>query len=457
MVTEQFSRFVLETPARQIPAPVLQGARDAFIDTVGVALAGLDEPASRLATRWVEELGARPQASLFGATLATAPTEAAFANGISAHALDLDDSLTTLHGHPSATLVPAALAVAQSTHASGAELLAAYALGLEVAGKFGRALGDEHYMRGWHSTSTIGVFSCTAAAARLWGLDAKQLCMAWGLAASQMSGLLRNFGFMAKPFHAGHAARAGVWSAWAAKAGMTADPDILDGTRSMLATYGGGDGATPSTLVGRLGAPWEILDPGINVKRWPCCYGTHRGIAGLLALREAHGLRADDVQSVEVGFVPGNDAALIGREPATGLEAKFSMEYTAAAALIDGAIGVDTFTDAAVMREPHRALMRKVRRYHVDPRDIPAGMPVFVDLAVTIASGRLTLRVQHAPGSRAAPMDAQDRKAKFLECAGRWLDPQRAQALHALLWNCADLADADALMRATRRRSSGEA
>jgi 2-methylcitrate dehydratase PrpD len=423
-------------------------ARDAVIDTFGVALAGRDEPVSAIAAQWVRETGAAPKAGLWGQALRTSVAEAAFANGIAAHALDFDDSMVTLHGHPSAAVVAAALAVGESMRSSGRELLAAFALAIEIAGKFGRAFGDEHYLRGWHSTSTIGVYSCTAVAARLWGLDASQLCHAWGLAASQMSGLVRNFGSMAKPFHVGQAARAGVFAAWAAKAGMTADPDILQGRNSVLKTYGGADGVAPELLVARLGNPWDLADPGINVKRWPCCYGTHRGLTGVLALCEKHGLRADDIESMTFGYIPGNDAALIGREPTSGLEGKFSMEYTAAAILIDGDIGFDSFSDAMVARPHVRSLMRKASRHQLKAGQFEPGAPVFVEVTITARQGRFSMRVPHAPGSSGYPMDAAQHEAKFMDCARRSLGESRARTVLGLLRGLEDVADVGLLVQA---------
>jgi 2-methylcitrate dehydratase PrpD len=449
MPTEQFARFVLQTPAQAIPADVMARARDALIDTIGVALAGRDEPVSGIAARWVREMDARPRAGLLGLPLRTSVSEAAFANGIAAHALDFDDSMVTLHGHPSAAVVATALAVGEAVGATGTQLLAAYALAIEIAGKFGRAFGDEHYMRGWHSTSTIGVYSCTAVAARLWGLDEQALCNAWGLAAAQMGGLLRNFGSMAKSFHVGQAARAGVLAAWSAQAGISADPRIMEGENNVLQTYGGTDGMALQDLAPRLGRPWELQDPGINVKRWPCCYGTHRGLTGVLALREAHGLRAEDIESMAFGFVPGNDKALIDREPLSGLEGKFSMEYTAAAAIIDGDITFATFDDASVASAARRELMHKVTRYHVKPESVDPAGPVFVDVTITTKKSRHDMRVTHAPGSSAAPMRPDERAAKFIDCASRCLDAGRARALLDLLGNLEQVRDIGEIMRAT--------
>ena len=256
MLTERLAKFVTETRTADIPQAVLAGARDALIDTIAVGIAGSVEEVGDIVMRWTHELGARPQATVWGQHVATSPADAAFANGVFAHALDFDDSLPSLRGHPSATMIPAALAVAEVAGASGRDVLAAYALGLEVAGKLGRAMGHGHYLRGWHSTATIGLFSSTAAAARLWGLDASALCRAWGLAASQIGGLIRNFGTMTKPFHAGHAARCAVQSVWMARAGFTADGGILDGKNSVLATYRGDDGMPLAEALDLLGKPW---------------------------------------------------------------------------------------------------------------------------------------------------------------------------------------------------------
>jgi 2-methylcitrate dehydratase PrpD len=449
MLTERLARFAAETHVADVPAQAMVAARDALMDTLGVAMAGTQEDVSAIAFDWVREQGARGQSSVWGSTLATSPAEAAFANGISAHALDFDDSIPTLRGHPSASMVAAALAVGEAAHASGADVLASYAIGLEIAGKIGRALGDGHYMRGWHTTATVGALSCATVAGRLWKLDALGMQTAWGLAASQMSGLLRNFGTMTKPFHVGQAARVGVVSAWMAGHGLTADTSIFDGADSVLKIYGGEDGAPLDGLVQKLGNPWELLEPGISVKRWPCCYGTHRPIAGLLLLRAEHGILADEIERIEIGFVPGNDAALADEIPTTGLQAKFSMEYVAAATFVDGKIGLESFNDAMVQRAPVRALMAKVHRYRIDSAEVVSGAPIVVHIAIHTARGTFSTRVDQAPGSSESPMDAADRLEKFMDCVERVLSPERAAGLHHAIDTCEQLDDVGVLVRAT--------
>src|SRR5262245_18444746 len=238
MITQRLAEFVIDTRTSEIPGDVLEASRDALIDTIGVALVGSLDEVGEISLRHVSALGARPEATAWGTPVATSMAEAAFVNGVFGHALDFDDVHASVHGHPSTTMVPAAIAAGEAAGASGRDVLAAYAVGLEVGGKLGVALGNGHYQRGWHATATTGVFASAAVAARLLGLDVAQLRNALGLAASQAAGLLRNFGTMTKPFHAGHAARCGVQSALLARSGFTADISILDGKDGFIRTYG---------------------------------------------------------------------------------------------------------------------------------------------------------------------------------------------------------------------------
>ena len=446
--THQLAHFAAHTPAQDIPDAAWEAASAAFIDTVGVALAGCREPVCEIALSWVEAQGCRPQASVLGRGVATSPAEAAFANGIAAHALDFDDSLLTLRGHPSAPLVSAALAVGQSLSASGEAMLAAYIVGVEMAGKLGAALGDKHYMHGWHTTATVGTLSAATAAARLHGLDAQGMQLAWGIAATQMAGLRRNFGSMVKPMHAGQAARAGVQAAWLASRGFSASTDIFDGPGGVLQVYGLDAQATLAQPVSRLGQPWEILQPGISVKRWPCCYVTHRPIAGLQTLQAQHGLRTDEVERVDVTFIEGIDAALINERPKTGLEGKFSIEYVVAAQLLDGGIGLASFTDDMIRRPEIQALMDKVHRHVTPPASDSPDAPLTARLALETTRGPMALQIDHAPGSRQAPMSADDRRKKFMDCAQRVLSQEEASHLLSLLTRCRQLSDVNEILRA---------
>ncbi len=456
MLTRRLAEFVVNTRTQDIPPQVLAGSRHALVDTLGCALAGTLEPAAELAARWAADAAPAGKASVWGRNQKTSPAEAAFANGIAGHALDFDDSLPSLRGHPSTTMGPAAIAVGEITGASGSAVLAAFALGLEVAGKLGRAIGPSHYLRGWHTTATIGTFSATTAAARLWGLNAAQLQSAWGLAASQVSGLVRNFGTMTKPFHAGHAARSGVLAAWMAHHGFTADENIFDGKDSFFSTYGNNDGEALTASIERLGKPWEMLEPGIYVKRWPSCYCNARPVGGILKMIAEHHIRADEVEAVEVGFLPGSDTALVSENPQTGLEGKFSIEYNAAATLLDGKLTLETFTDPMVQRPAARELMKKVKRYRIDAPGTYSGVVGHTDVMIATKRGRFNLKVEHAPGSPEWPMTEADRDEKFLDCAGRVLGAPGAQRLLEQLRKFESISDVGALIKATVPQAGGK-
>jgi 2-methylcitrate dehydratase PrpD len=448
MITQRLAEFVIDTRTADVPGDVLDASRDALIDTIGVALVGSLDEVGEITLRYVSDLGARREAAVWGSLLATTTAEAAFANGVCGHALDFDDVHASVHGHPSTTLVPAIIAAGEAAGASGRDVLAAYAVGLEVGGKLGAAFGNGHYQRGWHSTATTGVFATAAAAARLLGLSVAQLRHALGLAASQASGLLRNFGTMTKPFHAGHAARCGVQSALLARAGFTADISIFDGDTGFLRTYGEADAQPLEPLVGRLGKPWEAVSPGISYKRWPCCYCNHRSIGVLLEMLKKHDIKAADVQAIEIGFPPGTDTPLIHMNPQTGLEAKFSIEYSAAATILDGKVGIDTYTDVMVNRPEARAMLKKVRRYRIDDGKMYSGAVGFNDVLVRTGRGEFKARESRAPGSPDWPMSAAERNDKFLDCAGRVLGSAGAKRVLDLLVATASLPGIAELTRA---------
>lgn len=449
MLTQQLAQFVINMREADVPAEVLDRSRDALVDTLGCALAGSLDEGSEIAQRWVRETGARAQSIVVGTPLSTSPAEAAFANGLAAHALDFDDSLTTLRGHPTAPMLGAGLGVGEAVGASGRAVLTAMAIGLDVGGKLGPAIGAGHYMKGWHSTATVGVFTATAVAARLWNLTVEQLQTAWGIAASETSGLIRNFGTMTKPFHAGHAAKSGVIAAWLAKNGFTADTQIFDGKNHFFSTYAGEDAVPLESTLKHLGNPWEMVNPGIYVKRFPCCYCNHRPVGGMFELIKQHNIKADEVTRVRIGFLPGADKPLIHLKPKTGLEGKFSMEYNAAAAVIDGKLTMETFTDAMVQRPQLQAFFPKVERFYIPDSKTYSGITGYNDIEIVTTRGSFKLHIDRVPGSPAWPMTPADRAEKFLDCAGRVLGSTGAKTLFDITERSVQLASITELTRAT--------
>lgn len=447
MLTQRLAEFIINTPTAAVPADVLDASRDALIDTIGCALAGSVDEVSAIALRYVRDLGARKEATIWGSTVSTTMAEAAFVNGVLGHALDFDDVQANVHGHPSTTLIPAVIAVGEAVGASGNDVLAAYAIGLEVSGKLGVALGTGHYQRGWHATATTGVFASAAAAARLLKLNVTQMQHALGIAASQASGLIHNFGTMTKPFHAGHAARCAVQAALLARAGMTASTTIFDGSKSFLTTYSEKDGEPLAPLLDQLGKPWEVIAPGISFKRWPCCYCNHRSIGAMLPFLKQHDIKAEDVEKVEIGFPPGSDTALIHTNPQTGLEGKFSIEYVATAMLLDRKVNIDTFEDAMVQRPEVRKLMPSVKRYRIESDKMFTGAVGFNEIYIKTKSNEYRLREERAPGSPQWPVLADERDEKFLDCAARVLGATGAKRALDLAINTQTLTNVAELAR----------
>ena len=448
MFTTALANRVIQTQDTDLSPELLFLAQDAVMDCLGVGIAGVDEPVTKIARAWVRSQASIGQASLFGYKGETTVADAAFINAISAHALDFDDSHPNLRGHPSVTLVPTALAVGQSCRSSGRDVLVAYVIGLEVAGKLGRAFGEDHFLIGWHSTATIGLFASIAVAARLMGLSGPELQRAWGLGASQMSGLVRNFGTMTKPFHAGHTARNAIQTTWLVQHGLSADENIFDGHNNVIDTYSGSDVGNLEELLSHWARPWEIESPGIYFKGWPCCYSNHRAIGGLSRLIDQHGFTCEGVEEIRVGFLPGTDTALVSTNPKTALESKFSIEYVLSALLLDGQLGLATFTDAMVNRPTIRDLMKKVKREKIPDTKIYSGISGYTDLTVKTTRGIFQLRIEDVPGSIQWPLSAVDKKNKFIDCAQRILGVDQANTVFQVISKLQHVKDIGQLMQA---------
>jgi 2-methylcitrate dehydratase PrpD len=425
------------------PAEARARAAAAILDTVGVTLAGVNEPASRIVRRTIQEDGAHNGAcTILGAAVRTTATGAALANGTAAHALDYDDMCFVSLAHPSAPLVAAILATAELTGASGRSLLDAYVVGFEVEGRLGAPMNPRHYQRGWHCTSTIGTVGAAAACARLCVLGPAEIGHAVAIAASEASGLKENFGTMVKPLHAGLAARNGVLAALLARDGLTASESALEGRQGFMVAMDG-ERTSAAAHVQDLGSRWDILDTGITVKLYPSCAGTHPTVDAVLQLRREHRITADDVQAVEVDVDSVTPTVLIHDRPSTGLEGKFSMQFCVASALVHGRIGVDTF-DRAGLDDPHvRELLARISM-QVDPSlDGQAPPLTQARVRVRLREGRvLTASANGARGYPANPASDEELAAKFLACARAVISPAGADRALDLLQRLESLPDA---------------
>ena len=454
--TERVVKFICETGGAAIAPEAREFGRRALLDTIGVALAGVDEPAARLARRIVEADGGQAQAAVIGTSMRAPLGAAALANGTAGHALDYDDVTSSVNGHPSIPLVPAVLAVGEAEGASGADVVTAFVVGFEVEGKIGRALGRSHYLRGFHQTTTVGALGAAAAAARLMRLTAEETANALGIAASMSGGMQANFGSMTKPLQAGNAARGGVVAAQLAREGFTGGTDILDGPFGFIGLFAP-DSDGDAELIDGFGDPWEVLDPGIAVKKYPCCFVSHRPADAALTLAERHSLTPELVERVVV-HVPegaisptGNIGPLIHSRPQTGLEGKFSLEYVVAAALFDGELRFANFDDAAVQRPELQAFLSRVTAQGEEaPRtDDDALGGAYNTIEVHTTDGRvLTETLEEPRGGPAAPLDWDELLAKYRDCATRVLDADSTARTAEMIVSMDELADVRALTAA---------
>lgn len=409
-------RIVRSDPLRDERAA--EAARAAVLDWLASALAarddaGADKIASALGVGADRKVAGA--ASVLGRRYRLAAPDAALVNGYLSHALDYDDVHESVRGHPSAVLMPALLAEAEERRATGAAFLSAYIVGVETMCRLGMALGSRHYEAGWHSTATLGALGAAAACARLAGLDVESTSRALGLAGTQAGGLRVHFGSDVKPLHAGFAARSGMLAARLAAAGVAGAAEPLDGPLGFLSVFSGGT-ATPGRAVRDWGQPWQIVEPGMWFKLYPCCSAAHHAADAALAIRAARRPAPADIESVTVSFPPGGDAALVIREPKTGVEGRFSVEYVVAAALTDGDLGVETFSDKPIRPDLAELAAKVERRCDRELVPAPNAMPKgrFTVVSVALTDGTTwTERVDCPRGAPGRPLSAAERTAKY--------------------------------------------
>jgi 2-methylcitrate dehydratase PrpD len=418
------ANFVVNDASVKIGEKHIQRAMEHILDTIGVGLAGNTDPIAVSLLAYTDGLGERGTHTILGNATFTTLLNAAFVNGVLSHALDYDDSSWRLIGHPSAVVLPSVLSAAESLDCSGSELLTAYLIGTEVSCKMGAAAEPELYHAGWHATSVIGVLGAAAGVGYLLGLNLNQMIHALGIAASSASGLRQNFGSMTKPFHAGIAARNGANAAYLAKYGFTSNKDALEGKTGFFANFT----KKQPMLKERLGEPFDLLQPGLFVKPYPSCAATHTAIDAILSLVREYSIQAEQIDSIYAGCGPVGPIMLVHQRPQKSTEGKFSMPFVLAAAVSDGEVGLDTFTDEKLNNPTIRGLMEKVE-FCVDEEFQARGMeeaPAFIQ--IKLKDGRILERKREfAAGSPEYPLSSEDLIGKYRDCAGRVLNPDRVE------------------------------
>ena len=455
-LTEALARFIRDKGLRDLPEGAVEKAKKVMADTFAVMLAGSGSELAAPLLRYAKLSGESGASPIFGAGRTCTPEIAALVNGAFGHALDFDDVLSMMPAHPSAVILPALCASLGREPVSGERLIEAYALGIEVGGKIGMGITVGHYHRGFHGTGTLGIFSALGALARLHRLDDRTTRVAFGIACSMASGLQRNFGTMTKPFHTGWAARSALAAVRLATCGFTAAPDVLEAKAGFFAAYGD-ERSDPEVAAANLGRPWVLVDPGIALKKFPCCYASHRGMDGVLELMRRHAFSAGEVEQLTCFMPPGGMRALIYPRPVTGLEGKFSLDYALAAGLLDGRYSLWTFTDEAVQRPTIAGVMERIR-VKEDPRctegdplfeNRSPGSRGFVEVEVILKNGvRDVVRIGQPPGHPSRELTWTDIRAKFMDCAAHaHLPEDRACSAFELIHTLERLDDVTKLLR----------
>ena len=441
-----------------LPPDVVRSVEERFLDTLGIALAAstLETPraVTALAARW----GGVPEAAAIGASQRLPAPSAALVTGTLAHSLDFDDTHLPSILHPSASIVPAALAAGQAAGASGREAVTAAAAGYEICVRLGMAAYDPElrnnvfFERGLHATSICGTIAAAVVAGKLARLDSDGLCAAIGIAASMGAGLLEanRTGGTVKQVHCGWSAHAGLAAAELAAAGVTGPPTVLEGRFGFFRALCG-DAVDLAAVVDGLGERWET--PGIFFKPYPANHFTHAGIDAALALR-AEGLDPDDVEAIELGAAQPTLRTIaeppeLKARPPGGYAARFSGPFTVASALLGGGglgLSLDDFTDECARDERRLALAARVRC--VPDADCDARYPhaFAAVLRVSLRSGETREhRVMDNRGGPARPLSQGELALKFRLNAERALAPERAARLRDACLNLRELDSLDDL------------
>ncbi|WP_233236671.1 MmgE/PrpD family protein [Bordetella sp. LUAb4] len=424
MLTRDLGARIARAVGTGTSAAARHAAIPGVVDTIATMMAGAGETPPRVLCAGLAPLAQGKAWECVGGTRVDAAS-AALINGMAAHVLDYDD--VALRGHPSAVMVPAILALGQDLERgqergrakNGRDALDAYVIGYETWGDLVERERGMHPIKGWHTTSVFGAVGAAAACAYLLGLDEARAAHAIALGATQAAGLMANFGTMAKSYQTGRAAQAGVIAAKLAEAGMTAAADLFESPQGFLQAHSP-QGEVDTTAPARATASaWLIEQKPVSLKRYPTCYYTHRSLDAILALLARTPVAFEDITAVRVRISTEHATILRNHAPRNGLEAKFSMEFAMACALLHGKVGLSQLTDACVGAPDLRDLMRRV---HVET--VPAdsaewnGAAAFDEVIIERqdAGPLRSDAVTHPAGHAKKPMTRAELDTKFRDC-----------------------------------------
>lgn len=439
--TQRLTDYVISSRAQDLPDDVIHEAKRSFLNWLGVAIGACQHPTVKIALEVVDEVGGSEQATVLGHRKKTDILHAAFINGTSSHVFDFDDTHLQTIIHPSGPVAPALLALAERQILSGESFLHAFTLGIEVECRIGNAVYPSHYDVGWHITATTGVFGAAAAAAKVLQLDNERTLWALGIAATQSSGLREMFGTMCKAFHVGRAAQNGLFAALLASRGFTSSTQSIEAPRgfaNVLASE-----RNYHKITDNLGGSYEVLKN--TYKPFACGIVIHPTIDGCIQLRNKHGLKPEEIRSIDLRVHP-LVLELTGKtEPKRGLEGKFSVYHSAAVAITDGAAAESQYSDERVLDPQVVELRRKVTT------TAEAGIDeAEAHIRITMTDGTVhEIHIEKAVGSLEKPLSDADLENKFRELVSPILpSPTKVDELIRLCWELDKLEDASAIAKA---------
>jgi 2-methylcitrate dehydratase PrpD len=454
--TAAAAEFVETIRFEAIPTEALRIGTRCLLDGLGLIVAGSEEHTVQLLVEEAEQTGGRPDALLLSRGNVKVPAPmAARVLGTAGHAHDWDDSQVSvdpahvygLLTHPTIPPLSSALVMAQKLGGvDGKTFMLAFLTGFEVECKISEWMLPQHYLRGFHSSGTVGTFGAFAAAAKLLGLKGEQLRSGFGIAASFAAGIRCNFGTMTKPLHVGRAAENGVTAALLAARGFTADPDALDGPWGYFAVQGGGISAEKVSQ--GFGKTWTIVEPGVSIKPYPCGVLTHPTIDLMLKLVSENEIKPDEIETVKV--YAGSNILNPIRYPiaVNHLQAKFSLPAALAMIALTRKAGKNEFSDEFVGAAPMQAMQKKITT-ELDPAIEQLGfdkmrsrIAIRLNVGKTI-EGWADERYRGGPDN---PLSDNDLEAKARSCCARVLDENAQTRLIATAWSVTQLEDAAALM-----------
>lgn len=441
-LTRQLAEFIARTRWDDIPPAVRHEAKRALVNYFAVALAGCADPAVEKATAVYGRFRSAEEASLIGRPERTDILNAAALNAMSANVYDFDDTHLPTIIHPTAPVAAALFALAQSAPLSGEQLLLAFVLGVEVECRLGNAVSPGHYQRGWHITSTCGVFGAAAGAARAMLLDAQHIAWAFGNASAQASGLVETLGSMSKSISVGNAARNGLLSALLAAEGFSGPGQPLEGERGFLRVTA--ERPDFSAISEGLGRDWALLSN--TYKPYPCGVVLNPVIEACLDLARGAQLALADIERIELVGHPLLRERTDRPGIRSGRESQVSAQHAVAVALAKGKAGLAEFSDASVMDPALRAFGSRVV-FIDDPRFPVESAQVIVTLR---SGGTVSRKVDAARGSLEAPLADAELEAKLRELTAYGGSGVAAQPLIDALWALDSAGDAAAPMRLAR-------